>query len=219
MIKRPEGCRNFHLAEQQEGLEGAITFKTPFRLVGLESASYTYGYAEAQAYSDNQMDTNKRKPAFADLAIVLSQLSNENEAKMMGKTYEKGRKFTSTNDKAPKFAAMWEQTNSDGSSTLICFYNCTLQKEGGENTTVGESITFDTINITGKAIPLSNGDLDLMIETDDPEVKQTDVENFFKKVVLRGDNAEELVNTLDAVAMQRVEDKERFNKQKTENKK
>lgn len=184
-VKRPEGCRMLHIAKQID-TQGVITFETPIRIPGLESVEYTYGYAEAQAYSDNQMDTNKRKPSFADLAIVLRELSNQHEALIMGKTYTGGKKITSTSDVAPRFAVLWEQTNSDGTSTFIGYYNVTLSKDGGTNTTIGESITYDTVSVTGKAIPLSNGDLDIMIESDDKAANQQDIENFFKKVILRG---------------------------------
>lgn len=185
-IKRPEGCKNLHLSKQNEA-NGLINFGVPKRYRGLENIDYAYGYAEAQAYSDNQMDTNKRKPSFADITILLAQLIASDEAEITGKTYIKGKKFTSTSDKAPKYAVMWEQTNSDGTSTFFCFYNVTLSKEGGTNSTIGDSITYDSITLVGKAIPLSNGDLDLTLESDDPEVIQSEITNFFKKVILRAD--------------------------------
>lgn len=197
--KRPEGCRLLHLAKQIEA-EGVITFAVPKRYRGLEDIEYTYGYAEAQAYSDNIMDTNKRKPAYADITILLAQLLVKDEAEIMGKTYIKGRKFTSTNDKPPKYAVLWEQTNSDGTSTFFCFYNVSLAKDGGKNSTITDGITYDSITLTGKAIPLSNGDLDLVIDSDDPEVIQSDIENFFKKVILRSTPTGEAVRIVDPIA-------------------
>lgn len=184
MVKRAEGCLNLHIAPHIIGEDGTITFGTPERLYGLETMSTTNGYAEATAYSDNQMDTNKRKPSYVDIAIVLRELSAEKDAKIGGHKYIKGKKVTSAKDSAPAWAVLYEQTNSDGTSTFRVYYNCTLQRDGTENTTVADSVTYDTVSITGKAIPLSNGDLDLTMESDAAGVTPTDVANFFKQVVL-----------------------------------
>ena len=86
---------------------------------------------------------------------------------------------------------MYEQTNSDETSTYFVYYNVTLAKDGRENTTVGESISFDSVSVTGKAIPLPDGTLEMSFNSDDEEIKQTDIENFFKSVQMPNEASEE----------------------------
>lgn len=181
-MKRAEGCRNLHIAKLTIGASGEPTYAAPKRLMGLESFSSTESYAEATAYSDNQIDTNKKKPAFIDLAITLAQLTPEDDALISGKKRIGGKTVTTTKDAQPSFALLYEQTNSDETSTYFVYYNVTLAKDGRENTTVGESISFDSVSITGRAIPLANGTLEMSFNSDDEGIKQTDIENFFKSV-------------------------------------
>lgn len=202
-MKRAEGCRNLYIAKHIMGEDGTVTFATPERLEGLESISTTNGYAEATAYSDNQMDTNKRKPSYIDLAVVLAQLATKYESMISGQKYIKGKKVTSSNDNSPAFAVLYEITNSDGTSTFRVLYNVTLQRDGNEATTVADSVTFDTVALTGKAIPLSNGDLDLTMESDDTEVLPADITNFFKSVMLPPVVGEEEVKLMSNEAMLR----------------
>lgn len=190
-MKRAEGCRNLHIAKLTIDASGVPTYTTPKRLMGLEKFSSTENYAEATAYSDNQIDTNKKKPAFIDLAITLAQLTPQDDALISGKKRIAGKTVTTTGDAQPAFAVMYEQTNSDETSTYFVYYNVTLAKDGRENTTVGESISFDSVSVTGKAIPLPDGTLEMSFNSDDEEIKQTDIENFFKSVQMPNEASEE----------------------------
>lgn len=74
---------------------------------------------------------------------------------------------------------------------ILFIHNVTLAKDGRENTTVGESISFDSVSLTGKAIPLPNGILEMSFNSDDKEIKPTDIENFFKTVQMPNGTSEE----------------------------
>lgn len=201
MVKRAEGCRLLHIAEQIN-TDGVITFGKPEAIVGLESITLTNGYAEAQAYSDNLCDTNIKKPSFVDIAVVLRELSTKLEAKIMGQKYVDGKKVSSSTDTAPRFALLYQQTNSDGTYTNKVLYNVGLARDAVTNTTIADAVTFDTVALTGKAIPLSNGLIDLTIESDDADAKPEDLAGFFNKVIMPSDEVEQAVE----VASQSVED-------------
>ena len=115
-----------------------------------------------------------------DISITLRELSNELEAFIMGKKYTNGKKVTSVTDSAPSLALLYQQTNSDGSYTNRVLYNCTLARDEVSNTTTTDSISFDSVKLSGKAIPLEGGNLDLTMENDDPE----ELANFFNEVVM-----------------------------------
>ena len=43
---------------------------------------------------------------------------------------------------------------------------------------------FDSVKLSGKAIPLEDGNLDLTMESDDPDVDAEELANFFNEVVM-----------------------------------
>lgn len=183
MAKRAEGCRKLHIAKRVVR-EGITTYEKPIAVVGLEDISLTNNYAEGSAFSDNIQDTNVKKPSYIDISITLRELSNELEALMMGKKYENGKKVTSVNDSAPSLAVLYQQTNSDGTYTNRVLYNCTLARDEVSNTTTTDSISYDSVKVSGKAIPLEDGNLDLTMESDDEEVDQEELKKFFEEVIL-----------------------------------
>lgn len=183
MAKRAEGCRMLHIAKRKIS-DGVTSYETPIPVVGLEDISLTNNYAEGSAFSDNIQDTNVKKPSFIDISITVRELSNELEALMMGKKYEGGKKVTSVNDKAPSIAILYQQTNSDGTYTNRVLYNCTLARDEVSNTTTTDSISYDSVKVSGKAIPLEDGNLDLTMESDDEEVDQEELKKFFEEVIL-----------------------------------
>lgn len=154
MAKRAEGCRLLHLAKRTSS-GGLISYAKSIAIVGLE-----------------------------DISITLRELSNELEAFIMGKKYENGKKVTSVSDSAPSLALLYQQTNSDGTYTNRVLYNCTLARDEVSNKTTTDSISFDSVKLSGKAIPLEDGNLDLIMESDDVDVDAEELANFFEKVVM-----------------------------------
>ena len=182
-MKRPEGVRFLHYTTLTL-TNGVVTYGEWKPLPGLEDVSTTNVYATVQAFSDNQLDTHRNKPTSVDLAIILAGLKAADEAIIMGQKYAAGKKVLSTHDIQKAIALAYQQTNSDGTYTNKVFYNCNLSKDGMQNTTTGESVEFDRINLTGKAIPLENGDIGLEQDSDDPTVNPEELANFFKRVIL-----------------------------------
>lgn len=182
MAKRAEGCRLLHIAKRT-GTGALATYAAPIAVPGLEDIALTNNYAEGSAFSDNIQDTNVKKPSFIDISITLRELSNELEALIMGKQYAGGKKVTSVNDSAPSIALLYQQTNSDGTYTNRVLYNCTLARDEVSNTTTTDSISYDSVKLSGKAIPLDNGNLDLTMESDDADVDAEELAKFFKEVI------------------------------------
>lgn len=59
-----------------------------------------------------------------------------------------------------------------------------LARDEVSNTTTTDSISFDSVKLSGKAIPLEDGNLDLTMESDDPDVDTEELDNFFEEVVM-----------------------------------
>lgn len=189
-VKRPEGCRLANVAPMTI-TNSELAYGAYKPLLGLEEITATPVYAELQAYSDNQQDTNRKKLIAFDLSIVTRQSDPDLEALLMGQTYAAGRKYASTNDVQAPVAFAYQQTNSDGTYTNFVFYNVTFSRESIANTTTTDSVEFDRVTFVGRAIPLPTGELNLQIESDDAAAVPADLTNFFKKVLLPTDVAPE----------------------------
>lgn len=182
-VRRPEGCTKLKVAKQTKTGD-TYSYGKKERLYGLEEVAVTYTYAEGAAYSDNMQDTSIRRVSSADIEVQIRQLAPETEAKLMGKKFVNGIKVTNSKDIAPVWAVSWIQTNSDGSETHREFYNCTVSREEGTNTTVKDGIEYDVVTLKIKALPLVNGDVDIEFDNDAEGVSEEVLTKFESDVIL-----------------------------------
>ena len=188
MAKRAEGCKSLYIAKIKENGD----YDTLKAIPGLEEITFTNNYAEGSAYSDNAADTTVKKLAYVDVSITVRELSAEIEALLMGKTHDsaKGIISSTANDTLANVAVLYEQTNSDGTTTRRVFYECSLSRDEISNTTVTDSISYDSVTLTGRAIPKTKattgskglGLIDMTIESDKSSTAGTTWSNFFTTV-------------------------------------
>ena len=143
-------------------------------------------YAEGENYADNLQNIYVSRVSGADISITLSSLSKKIEAALTGKAYEKGEIETNTADIQQKVAILYQINYDDGSYDNRIYYNCKLRKEEYGGKTQTDKIDFTACDITGKAIPLSNGKVFYEIASDEVGSEDTDqkkkLDNFFKTV-------------------------------------
>lgn len=179
--RKMTGCKMLHYATVTS-TAGAITFGVPKKIPHIEEYNYTFLYAEASNYADNQQNIYKKKITGADLGLVLSELKGAVEAELMGKTHAKGGTVTNTNDQQIAVAILWEETYSDGTAVRNVFYNCKLSKDEVSGKTEGESLEFTADKLVGKAIPLSNGDIHYKLDNSEADYDSTKFNDWFTKV-------------------------------------
>lgn len=188
MARKKEGCRSCMVAEQTKDQQGNITFGKPEPIIGLEEFSYNYTYAEGSNYADNRQNIYKKKPTGVDISLTFTELLLPMEAKLMGKKYSKGGISTNVNDQAREVALLLQETFSDGSYVNNVFYNVKLSKDESSGKSAGENIDFTPATLSGRGIPLTNesgkgdGDIDFKMDSADPTVDKTKLDNFFKEV-------------------------------------
>lgn len=186
MSKKAIGISKLHYATYQESEAGAITYTAPEKIPDCEELSAKNTYAEGENYADNLQNIYVSRVSGADISITLSSLSKKIEAALTGKAYEKGEIETNTADIQQKVAILYQINYDDGSYDNRIYYNCKLRKEEFGGKTQTDKIDFTACDITGKAIPLSNGKVFYEIASDEVGSEDTEqkkkLDNFFKTV-------------------------------------
>lgn len=175
------GCKNVHYAEVTIS-GGEASFGTPKRIPNLEEYNYSFLYAEASNYADNQQNIYRKKITGADFGLVLSDLKIQVEAELMGKSYKKGGAVTNTNDQQKAVAVLWEETYSDGTSVRNVLYNTKISRDELSGKTEGENLEFTAVNLVGKSIPLPNGDIHYKMDSSDTTYDQAKFKAWFTAV-------------------------------------
>lgn len=188
------GCKNVHYSEVTIA-EGEASFGTPKRIPHLEEYNYSFLYAEASNYADNQQNIYRKKITGADFGLVLSDLKIQVEAELMGKAYKKGGAVTNTNDQQKTVALLWEETYSDGTSVRNVLYNTKISRDELSGKTEGENLEFTPVNLVGKAIPLPNGDIHYKMDNSDSTYDTTKWGAWFTAVQTPGEALEEMKAT------------------------
>lgn len=209
VVRRPEGCTELRVALQTAS-DGVLGYDSKIRLYGLEEINVNYNYVEGAGYSDNMQDTYRRKASSADIEIKLRQLSPKTEAMLMGKKFIEGKKITNSNDKAPKWAVSFKQTNSDNSFTYKEFYNCTVSREDGTYKTIKDGIEYDVSTLKIKALPLVDGNIDIEFDNDATGVTPADLASFKTTVMMPP--TEEEASQKEIILTSDVKEEEKKNK-------
>lgn len=165
---------------------GVTTFEAPEKIEDLEEVKYTYNYAEASNYADNKQNIYKKKKTSVDLDLTFSSIALKTRAQLQGKDYENGGAATGTDDRSQPVAVLFQETYDDGSYENVVFYNVKLYEKDGEQKSEGENIEFTSQGFTGRGLSFSNDKItnkfEYRMDSADPSVDRTKLENFFKSV-------------------------------------
>ena len=176
------GCENLHVATRTVGSDGNVTFGTPKEIGGLVAVTVTNNYSEGNKYASNVKIKEVKKLNSATLGITLSDLSAENEALIMGNTYNKGETVANTEDRQQSLAVLFDLTRDDGTKQYYVFYNCKLAKDATEGGTETDSIEFKDIVLTGTALPDENRDIYFSLDTADADHDTSKAEAWYTTV-------------------------------------
>ena len=166
--------------------DGVTTFEAPEKIEDLEEVKYTYNYAEASNYADNKQNIYKKKKTSVDLDLTFSSIALKTRAQIQGKDYAKGGAATGTDDQSQPVAVLFQETYDDGSYENVVFYNVKLYEKDGDQKSEGENIEFTSQGFTGRGLSFSNdkttNKFEFRMDSADPSVDKTKLENFFKAV-------------------------------------
>lgn len=182
-VKRPMGLRNFHIAILKSDNGTEVTYENPVFVKGIENIQYSMKYAEGKGFSDDVQDTALKLATSCDITATFAQYLPKIASILQGNDITKGGKIVNSVDLQKKCAIMYEVVNSDGTITYKIFYKASLACDGETNNTKGENIDFAKFQLTGTAIPLSEGTLYREFNSSE-NLKDDLITNFYKKVIL-----------------------------------
>lgn len=182
VFKQVEGCRNIHVAKRN--IDGS--YVAPVKVRGLAEIKTTDTFKEGTSYGDMKKMLSKKKKSGIDIAITANELPPEVEAILMGKSYSNGELVSSTEDQQNEVALLWEEVWSDGTSSYNVIYRTNLSRESREGKGNSDNIDFTTIAITGSALPLDDGNFDMVLFEGATGVDTNKIENFFIAVQMPG---------------------------------
>lgn len=140
------------------------TYDAAISLGALNKVSETVNFNEASGYGDNVLKVSVKEFRDGSLAVEVTELTNDNAAKLSGSTVEEVSKDTHFNgeDDAPYggVAFFINKIKDNGQKVYqgIFYPKVKANLEGEEYTTKGESITLANSKLSLKVFACNNGD-------------------------------------------------------------
>lgn len=185
MTKAASGIKGLALAKLTINDDKSYSYEKPIMVPELETITVTDTYSEASNYADNKRNIYQKKKTGSDMSMTLTELKKEIEGLITGKKYYKGALLSKTDDKQQAVAVLYQITYSDNTVDYCIYYNVKLSRDDKNGETDGESTNFQKVNISGKASPLPDDQLDLCIGSDEAaqdEEMRLLIENFYDSV-------------------------------------
>ena len=168
------GLRNLHYKLLTVGVGGAVTYGAPTKIKGLISGTLTPQTTEGELYADDELSEFHSSISAFDVTIGVKDIPLEDRAKLLGYPIsEDGRMRVTSNAVAPLVAISFEAERTDGKYQYVQVHKVRFAPVEESYETKGGSIVYQTVSITGKALPLDGHDAfyDTIIkESEDPLV-------------------------------------------------
>ena len=144
-------------------------------------------YSSAEWYSNDRIEMSLKNITSVDFEITVGTISAEVRSMLTGATYdeETGVLVERSDDAQSEYALIvrFSQMSAGSSGTYdIVYYRCTLSVDNLEAETKTDSINTTSITITGKAIPLRNGEIGASIDSFDENADPTIIQNWTSAV-------------------------------------
>lgn len=134
------------------------TYAAPVRLAKAISAGLSVDVAEGKLYADDGVDEVAREFTGGTLTLNVNDLSIESAAAILGqKAGTDGVVYVSADDVAPYVAVGFRAKKSDGKFKYIWLYKVKFSVPSENYQTKGETITFNTPEITGNILKRPDG--------------------------------------------------------------
>lgn len=149
------GVQNVHVAlVTQDTVAAGTTYDTPVRMDGVsDSISITDNVNTAIYYGDNRAAATAIAKGTIDLTISKEDMSQEQEADILGKTINAdGFVEDAVSDNPPYMATMYELTYEDGGSKFVQIDKVRYQEPGTNGTSKTDNVEFQPMSLVGMGI-------------------------------------------------------------------
>jgi len=175
--------KNVHLAEITESPEGTITHSTPELVVGAMEIGKVPQISSGQLYGDGKIQKETSKKIAYQITVSLNKLPTKWRRYMEGVKVVNGVESGTSEDEPNPFAIGWEVEKTGGKKELFWFVYCQATPIEETNRQSEENVNYSTDTIVISALEHDSlGRFYTMIDTEDEEISDEMVQNFFKKV-------------------------------------
>ena len=182
-MARISGVKYLGIAEITSYNAGKPTYGAIQELKQFISFSSTKNFSETSWYSNDTVEETFKGVVDEDIEIVVGSLSGDLKAKLSGSTYTaKGVLVEKSNDEQKEFALIVVLSQLPSGTLNKVYYRCKLAVEGTEAETKTDSVTDSQVTITGKAIPLADGKMGAVIDSNDTSADATVVSRWTTSV-------------------------------------
>lgn len=176
--------QNVHLADITEAGE-VLTHGIPEHVVGAMEIGKVPQLASGQLYGDGKISKQTSKKVRYQITVNLNKLPTKWRRKMEGVKVTNGVESGTSKDEPKPFAIGWEVEKTGGEKELIWFVYCLAEPIQTTDRQSEENINYSTDTITISALEDDRlGRFYTFIDSEDEDVTEEMVTNFFKKVQL-----------------------------------
>lgn len=140
-----KGLANLHYAIMtvEDTATTAATYSTPKRLVGINSVSIQPTNQTAKLYGDNKALSTENSTTEWQITLDIAKLPLEDEAALLGHTYESDTMIVKGNDTAPYAAIMFDlDTENDKEKEYRKYFKGKFAPSQQNGNTKGENTDF-----------------------------------------------------------------------------
>lgn len=175
--------QNVHLAEITESAEGAIVHGAPEHVVGAMEMGKAPQLATGQLYGDGKVQKRNSRKVKYQITTSLNKLPTKWRRYMEGVTVNNGVESGTSKDEPNPFAIGWEVEKTGGKKELIWFLYCVAEPVQETTRQSEDNIVYSTDTVVISALEDDSlGRFYTFIDSEDEEITDEMVANFFKKV-------------------------------------
>lgn len=143
------GLKDLYYAVCTEEEEGVETYAAPKKLAEAMSADLSVKTATADLYADDALSESAKEFTNGTLKLGIKDLTPETIAKVLGQTVDQNKVVWAGGDDEPPFLAIgFRAAKTGGKYRYIWLLKCKFEVPGEKYETKGESIKFNTPEIT-----------------------------------------------------------------------
>ena len=154
------GLKNLHYAVMttEDTATTPATYGTPKRLVGIRQVNIAPENQTATLYGDNTALATITATKKRQITLEVADLPLEDEAILLGHTYESDTMIVNGNDVAPYVAIMFDAETHNGQTQYTTFFKGKFAEAQHTDNTRGESTEFTPFNLEGEFVARTNDD-------------------------------------------------------------
>ncbi|MGD6897109.1 major tail protein [Bacillus infantis] len=173
------GLKDLHFAKMIE--DGK--YEAPVKIAKALTATITPTVNSSTQYADDAASEVVDSMGDVQVELGIDDLSTEKYALLLGKTVKAdGVLVDNAEDVAPYGALMFRSLKSNGQYRYVVLYKGRFSIPADSYKTKGDQVEFQEQTLSGKFVPIENGEWRAKVDSDDSNVSQMVIDEWFDYV-------------------------------------